>query len=1431
MKHKTARFLIVLLCAVVIVMTTISLGSAAQTSEDFSLARSAPHSFLANSGQPSDSWIFTDEFGRYRLSVPLEWEVTTNKRWDNTDARKFDALVGFTAPDEEVVTLRTWNGVTTGAQESLYLYLIPFLPSETAVSQGTLRGNAVFMATRSGVPGQSPSSVLAFLQCQERAFRFEYISVAGGSQLAEFFKLLKSFRCSADEAELAYEATQTMLPDVAREELIAAPTAPHANPCQGYWDPNDNQFTCGQCTWWANYSRPDIPSSSEEWNGDAYLWDNNALVDPGNFAVSTTPEQGAIAVWEANSNGALEAGHVAYVTGVNGDGTFNVTEMNWGSPNSLRSRANILDSPNINFILGGVTFFEHINFGGRWYRLRASEPDLTFGGLEPSSIFIPAGWDTIFYRDRNYGTAAWKHRWGTTTLSALESSLWNLALDPFSDGSNMNDNVRSVRMSRNSCLQQPSSPSRGNSVDEGCGDVPPDDNDTTPPSATGFSASVTEGRRAEITTSGIQDNSGGSGVREVRFSAKWGGNWYGIGTDGSAPYTLSWDMCSSNVPDGDVELGMEVWDNANNFWVWSNNHGNPHITKDSACGGSGDPGAGGTWHANFWMNKGLAGYVNWDVYYLWDDGRWPYIWFDWGINGPKEGWSGDEFSLRIWRNVYFPGGRYEFRTDGDDGVRVFVDGRIVVDHWWAGSAGDVIDISAGEHEVKVEYFEDTGNAKLSVEWYGPGYPQPDRANPNGRISLPTNLSAVNSSPITIWAEAWDDVSGVDYVRFMAHYCQGGECGWRELGTDSSAPYSHTWNWDSIGEQHVWLAIHVADKSGKVTYDPGGWVEVDLDRTNPMVEITAPTEGSYLTDNTVPIVTWVSDSGSGISSVQFFAGYNDNSGNYWHELGSDTDGGNGWQWDWNASSAADQRDVSFFVYVYDRAGNLNSSARWANILDRTAPTSQVDALPANSPPSFTVSWSGSDNAAGLASYDVQYQQDGGSWQNWLTYTSETSSTFTGDNGHTYGFRNRARDLAGHVEAWPASADAITTVEEQDLEPPIVNWVAPVGNGETHTVNGETVTLKVTATDNVGVEVVEFWRWNHTTQEFVFIGFDNSAPYTAQVNTSEFTNDWNYTYAHAIDGSGNMSGDAYIWLFYESKAGSTPPPPQNLSASDGTLISQVRITWTQSEGATYYELYRSEPGSPDKVYMHTREGQYDFTDDNNGDGTVLEYALKACSDMGCSEFSNFDTGYADMPIMNPVDNPEGDGAFTVSWVAANTANGYRLGEQKDYGNWTNIYWGNLTSQTVSGKEEGTWCYRVSAHSGIQGDSPWTEPKCTYVGTEVDTVPPAIEWGWPVGNGMTFNATNEEVFLEVEATDNRSVTVVQFSWLDETTNVWQTFAEDTVAPYQHLLDISILPVGCTKVDAMAFDAAGNANSEYIWICAGTEPSWKTFVPTILR
>ncbi len=98
-------------------------------------------------------------------------------------------------------------------------------------------------------------------------------------------------------------------------------------------------------------------------------------------------------------------------------------------------------------------------------------------------------------------------------------------------------------------------------------------------------------------------------------------------------------------------------------------------------------------------------------------------------------------------------------------------------------------------------------------------------------------------------------------------------------------------------------------------------------------------------------------------------------------------------------------------------------------DAAAPSSYVRTLPVESPATFTVRWSGSDTGpSGLKNFDIQVR-DGvnGTWTTWQSETTATSASYSGIGGHTYYFRSRARDNAGNVEAWPASHDALTTVE--------------------------------------------------------------------------------------------------------------------------------------------------------------------------------------------------------------------------------------------------------------------------------------------------------------------------------------------------------------------------------------------------------------------
>ena len=66
--------------------------------------------------------------------------------------------------------------------------------------------------------------------------------------------------------------------------------------------------------------------------------------------------------------------------------------------------------------------------------------------------------------------------------------------------------------------------------------------------------------------------------------------------------------------------------------------------------------------------------------------------------------------------VELPAGRFVLRTISDDGVRVWLDGKLVVDRWDVHeSIVDEVPIGGGRHAVRVEYFEYVGWAELRVE--------------------------------------------------------------------------------------------------------------------------------------------------------------------------------------------------------------------------------------------------------------------------------------------------------------------------------------------------------------------------------------------------------------------------------------------------------------------------------------------------------------------------------------------------------------------------------------------------------------------------------------------------------------------------------------------------------------------------------------------
>jgi hypothetical protein len=134
----------------------------------------------------------------------------------------------------------------------------------------------------------------------------------------------------------------------------------------------------------------------------------------------------------------------------------------------------------------------------------------------------------------------------------------------------------------------------------------------------------------------------------------------------------------------------------------------------------------------------------------------------------------------------------------------------------------------------------------------------------------------------------------------------------------------------------------------------------------------------------------------------------------------------------AFTGQDGHRYGFYSVATDKAGNRQptpAAAQTTTQVDTVPPTSMVAALPAFEPATFTVNWSGSDStgASGLAVFDVFVSDNGGAFKPLVTATTQTSTSLSGQDGHTYGFYCVATDNVGNREATPAAAQASTRVD--------------------------------------------------------------------------------------------------------------------------------------------------------------------------------------------------------------------------------------------------------------------------------------------------------------------------------------------------------------------------------------------------------------------
>jgi hypothetical protein len=118
------------------------------------------------------------------------------------------------------------------------------------------------------------------------------------------------------------------------------------------------------------------------------------------------------------------------------------------------------------------------------------------------------------------------------------------------------------------------------------------------------------------------------------------------------------------------------------------------------------------WRAEYWPNRDLSGSPA-----LVRNDR--VMFFDWGVDAPAPGLPGHDFSVRWSRWALFEPGLYRFYAQADDGMRFYLDGKLLVDEWRDGQGDTVYTVDrtlSGAHWLVVEYYEHEGVAAAQFWW-------------------------------------------------------------------------------------------------------------------------------------------------------------------------------------------------------------------------------------------------------------------------------------------------------------------------------------------------------------------------------------------------------------------------------------------------------------------------------------------------------------------------------------------------------------------------------------------------------------------------------------------------------------------------------------------------------------------------------------------
>jgi len=128
--------------------------------------------------------------------------------------------------------------------------------------------------------------------------------------------------------------------------------------------------------------------------------------------------------------------------------------------------------------------------------------------------------------------------------------------------------------------------------------------------------------------------------------------------------------------------------------------------------------------------------------------------FDWQNGSPSAVVKADNFSARWSGQVQAKYSEaYTFYTTSDDGVRLWVDGKQLINDWTdhapRGDAGAIVMVAGQKYDVKMEYYENTGGAVAKLAWSSAHQAQEIIPQSQLFTSIPTPTPTPTPTPVPI----------------------------------------------------------------------------------------------------------------------------------------------------------------------------------------------------------------------------------------------------------------------------------------------------------------------------------------------------------------------------------------------------------------------------------------------------------------------------------------------------------------------------------------------------------------------------------------------------------------------------------------------------------------------------------------------------------